>query len=233
MDGVLDRLQNLTAAQIADACLRLRLPLRTGPAGLGPLSPSMSVRGPVTPVRHHGSVDVFLEAIDSTDPGRVLVIDNAGRDDEGCIGDLIAIEAHAAGLAGLVVWGFHRDTAEILDVGIAVFSLGSTPAGPRRLDPRDENTHRSARCGEVTVDASDWVVGDRDGVVFVAGAHIADVVAVAEEIRDIERTQAQLVRSGRSLRDQLAFEDYRTRAASDPEYTFRRHLLESGGAIET
>ena len=45
------------------------------------------------PARHYGSVDVFLEALSSAGPGDVLVIDNGGRTDEACIGDLVALEA--------------------------------------------------------------------------------------------------------------------------------------------
>jgi regulator of RNase E activity RraA len=41
----------------------------------------------------------------------VLVVDNGGRLDEACAGDLVALEAQAAGLEGLVIWGLHRDTA--------------------------------------------------------------------------------------------------------------------------
>ena len=59
------------------------------------------------PARHAGSVDVFLEAFDRAAPGDVLVADNGGRLDEACIGDLIALEAQTAGLAGMVVWGLQ------------------------------------------------------------------------------------------------------------------------------
>ena len=38
--------------------------------------------------RHHGSVDIFLEALERRQAGDVLVIDNGGRTDEGCVGDL-------------------------------------------------------------------------------------------------------------------------------------------------
>ena len=55
------------------------------------------------PARHFGSVDVFLEAMQTAKPGEVLVIDNGGRLDEGCIGDLTALEAEHCGLSGIIV----------------------------------------------------------------------------------------------------------------------------------
>ena len=69
-------------------------------------------------------------------PGDVLVGDNGGILDEACVGDLVALEAHAAGREGMVIWGLHRDTADIRAIGLPVFSLGAIPTGPLRLDAR-------------------------------------------------------------------------------------------------
>src|SRR5687768_3797734 len=126
----------VATAQIADACLRLGVPIRSFGGELRPLLPGNCVIGPARPVRHSGSVDVFLEAHEEAQPGDVLVIDNAGRLDEGCIGDLIVMEALAAGLAGITIWGCHRDTAILRSLELPIFSLGACPAGPQRLDPQ-------------------------------------------------------------------------------------------------
>jgi regulator of RNase E activity RraA len=95
----------LSTPLIADAALRLKIPLRISPPGIRPITPDQRVAGPALPVRHFGSVDVFLEAMQGAQPGEVLVIDNGGRLDEGCIGDLTALEAAHCGLAGIIVWG--------------------------------------------------------------------------------------------------------------------------------
>src|SRR4051794_1466543 len=124
-----------STANIADACLRLGIAYSTISA-LRPASSRDEFHGRARPVRHVGSVDVFLEAIDAAEPGDVLVVNNDGRDDEGCIGDLIPLEAASAGLAAIVIWGRHRDTADLQSIPIALFSLGPCPSGPRRLDPQ-------------------------------------------------------------------------------------------------
>jgi len=50
------------------------------------------------------------------------VVDNGGRLDESCVGDLVVHEADTAGLAGIVIWGLHRDTTDIQTIGLPVWS---------------------------------------------------------------------------------------------------------------
>jgi regulator of RNase E activity RraA len=222
----------LSAALIADSCLRLNQAFRIAPPGIRSLIPGSNLAGQVVPVRHYGSVDVYLEAMSEGKPGDVLVIDNGGRSDEGCIGDLTAMEAIDAGLAGMVLWGFHRDTAELLRLGFPIFSYGVCPAGPIRVDEREPEAHRSARFGDFVVTGQDVVFADDDGVLFVSVENIGEIIATALNIRGTERKQADLLQSGENLREQLRFDDYLRKRALEPSYTFREHLKKIGGAIE-
>lgn len=222
----------LTTPLVADACLRAGMPLRVAPTGIRPIRVGMKLAGRVQPVRHYGSVDIFLEAIADSHDGDVLVIDNGGRADEGCIGDLTVLETQAAGVAGIILWGMHRDTAELNQIGFPVFSYGSYPAGPSRLDPREASALASAHFGSLEVSREDTVFADDDGVLFATGARIEEVLDTARSIFERERKQADAVRNGKTLRAQFRFEDYLERRAADPAYTFRMHLRSIGGAIE-
>ena len=73
---MLERFAGLTTPHVADACVRAGVPVRT--VSLTAVT-SGRVAGRVLPAQHVGSVDVFLEAFDSAEPGDVLVVDNAGR----------------------------------------------------------------------------------------------------------------------------------------------------------
>jgi 4-hydroxy-4-methyl-2-oxoglutarate aldolase len=227
-----EKFAELSTPLVFDAALRLKIPLRVAPSGIAPIIPGARAAGRVLPAKHFGSVDVFLEAMETAEPGDVLVIDNADRRDEGCIGDLTALEARAAGLAAIVVWGTHRDTPELRQIGFPIWSYGSCPAGPQRLDSRTSDALQSARFGEFKVRKSDVVFADDDGCVFIDANSTEKILETARTIWQRERTQADTIRSGTTLRAQLRFADYLAKRASDPNYTFRQHLRKLGGAIE-
>ena len=111
-DELVERLKELSTPHLADACLRTGVAVRCAPAALRPIGPEMRCVGRVRPARHCGSVDVFLEALEMAEPSDVLVVDNGGRTDESCVGDLVTLEVFNAGLAGIAIWGLHRDTPE-------------------------------------------------------------------------------------------------------------------------
>jgi len=223
---------DLSTPLIADAALRLEIPLRISPPGIRPVTPNQRLAGPALPVRHFGSVDVFLEAMQNAQSGDVLVIDNGGRLDEGCVGDLTALEAEHCGLAGIAVWGAHRDTPELRQIRLPIFSYGVWPYGPRRLDPRDASALRSARFGDFLVEPGDVVFADDDGCLFVEAESIDELLRVAQEIWQRERRQAEAIKGGHSLREQLDFAQYLEKRAADSSYTFREHLRKISGAIE-
>jgi len=221
----------LTTPHVADALLRLGIPIRQAPAAVSPLWENSHIVGRARPAHHAGSVDVFLEAIDNAQPGDVLVVDNAGRDDEACVGDLVAVETQLAGMVGIVIWGLHRDTRELRTIGLPVFSQGALPAGPQRLDAQPTDALTAARIGEHTVTGDDFILGDDDGVLFLPLDRASEIAQLATTIRDTELHQAARLRDGITLRDQLRFTEY-LQARDDGGMSFRQHLRSIGGAIE-
>jgi regulator of RNase E activity RraA len=209
-----------TTPVIADACALLQLPIRLGPAHIRPAGATRpAISGPARPAKHAGSTDVFLEAIAASQPGEVLVIDNVGRLDEGCIGDLVAGEAHIAGMAGIVLYGAHRDTAAIEAIGIPVWSLGTCPAGPQELRTRSAHALEAASLGgHVTVTRDDYVFADIDGVVVVTQSELQRIVSAARDIAIREQAQAARLLKGERLRDQLRLDAYLTRRQGEPSY---------------
>lgn len=224
---------DLAAAPLADAAVRLGLTVAFAPPAVRRFMPGPPIVGPAVPCRHSGSVDVFLEALEGAPAGGILVIDNGGRLDEGCIGDLTALEVAGAGLAGIVVWGLHRDAAELRTIELPIWSLGSVPFGPRGARDAPPDRLERALVGDVEVTAAMTVAADDDGVIFLPTERLAEVQELGARIAVREAAQAEEMRAGRSLREQLRFGDYLERRSQEPGYGFREHLTDVGGAIET
>lgn len=222
----------LPTAAVADAAVRLGIAVTAAPVALLPLLAGRQFHGPAAPVTHLGSVDVLLETIDDAPPGAVLVVDNGGRRDEACVGDLMLLEAREAGLAGAVIWGLHRHTAQLREIGLPLFSLGANPFGPRRVPPA-ATAMRSAMLDGVAVTPGDWIVADDDGVLVIGADRRDELFAEARRIQTVEGAQSERMRAGTSLRAQLDFARYRELQAADPTLSLRRYLAETGGAIET
>jgi 4-hydroxy-4-methyl-2-oxoglutarate aldolase len=231
-DELSEAFARLSTPLVCDACLRLGRKFRLAPIEMRPLVSGQKIAGRVLPARHYGSVDIFLEAMLNARQGDVLVIDNGGRTDEACIGDLTALEARASGLAGMVVWGCHRDSKDLMEIGFPVFSLGACLAGPQRLDAAEPEALTTARMTGFVVSKEDTVFADDDGVFFVSNRDVDKVLSAAEAISDSERRQAAAVKNGKKLIEQFEFERYLSKRSSDPTYTFRKHLRGIGGAIE-
>jgi 4-hydroxy-4-methyl-2-oxoglutarate aldolase len=227
-----DQLDRLTTPHLADGCLKTNIPIRCAPSALRPLAPTMRCSGRARPVRHVGSIDIFFEALHAAAPGEVLVIDNGGRLDEACIGDIVALEVKDAGIAGIVIWGLHRDSKELSDIGFPVFSLGALPTGPQRLHTRPDDVFGRATIGAHAITSSDFVVADANGVLFLPEDRLEEIIAAAVDCRETEARQLRAMKSGQCYRRQVRFSDYLARREQDASYGFRQHLKEIAAAGE-
>ena len=229
---LIEAFADLSTALVTDACMKLDVFMRVAPVGIKPLVPGWKIAGRVLPVRHSGSVDIFLEAMAGASTGDILIIDNAARRHEGCIGDLTVLEAQARKLGGIAIWGFHRDTPQLIRIGFPVFSYGSYPAGPKRAYPRGSDALTTARFGDFKLTSEDVVFGDDDGVVFALLQDLEDIISVARLIAEAEMRQVENLRAGKTLSEQFGLDEYLKKRSKNPAYTFRQHLLKIGAAIE-
>ncbi len=166
--------------------------------------------GRARPIQHGGSIDIFFEALEDMSPGEVLVVDNGGRLDEACIGDIVLLEARTAA-AGFVIWGLIRDTEELAEIGFPVFSIGSLPTGPQRSSHRCADVLQRASIGRCSVTARDFVVADANGVLFIAEERLEEIVTAAKSYRNNEARLLKGMDEGRDFRTQIRFTEYLSR----------------------
>ncbi len=227
-----DIFQGLSTPLIADAIVRLGIKPRIIASGIQPLISGTKIAGKVFPVKHFGSVDVFFKAMTEAQEGDILIIDNQGRKDEGCIGDLTVLEAQAFKLQGIIVWGCHRDTKELIEIGFPVFSYGKCPFGPLQINQREAGTYSTIQFDGVEVGEDDVVFADDDGIVLALYQDIKNILSKANEINETEINQANAIKNGQTLHEHLQFDEYLIKSREDRSYTFRKHLKNIGGAIE-
>ncbi|MFH9404460.1 RraA family protein [Streptomyces sp. NPDC017638] len=214
-------------AALWDAGIRLGQRLTLPPLPLRPAAPGMRLAGPLRRIRHTEGVASIFQGLDEAREGDVLFIDNGGRTDEACMGDLVAIEARLAGMAGLVVWGCHRDTDELALIRLPVFSLGPCPSSPTLRPDTGDTTGQP-----FPFEPGDVAVGDSDGLIVIPAKTYSEVVDVARTIVAAEQRQAEKALHGVSLREQLRWAEFTERRQRDPSYTFRTHMARLGGALE-
>jgi 4-hydroxy-4-methyl-2-oxoglutarate aldolase len=154
------------AARIVDAPIR---PLATGMAAAGP---ALTVR-----CRPGDNMAIHL-AIAAAQPGDVLVVDYGGSTGSGPFGEVMALACRMRGIAGLVIDGAVRDSAQIAALGFPVFARGLNIRGTTKLDRGEIGG--SVVLGGVAIAAGDIVVADADAVVVLSAGDLAGALAAAE-----------------------------------------------------
>lgn len=145
---------------------------------------------------------INVHAISTADPGSVLVIDNSGRTDVACMGDLQSLAAKLRGLSGAVIDGACRDVDQIRDVGFPMFTRGVVPMTARGRIQQDA-FNVMVQVGGVQVRPGDWIIGDGSGVVVIPQEHLEEVARASEAIVDREEKMAEMVRQGKSIHEAM------------------------------
>lgn len=162
--------------------------LYAGGASLRPMHKGGALAGPAFTVRTAPGDNLLVhKALDMARAGDVIVVDAGGQLTNAIIGELMATHARVRGIAGLVIWGAIRDSAEIGASSFPVYAAGVTHRGPYRNGPGEINV--PIVVGGMPVNPGDIIVGDADGLVAIPQEDAQRVLESAKAIRAKE-TQA-------------------------------------------
>lgn len=169
-------------------------------------SATKAMAGRAFTVRVH-TADILMvgKAVSECPPHQVLVIDGHGERNTALWGSIITVAARRKGLAGVVIDGAIRDSAEIRADPLPVFCRAVVPnAGGAEYAGE---IGIPVQCGGLVVNPGDWVVGDEDGVAVVPSERLEAALAAAEALRDVERALAAEVERGHDLGALLRYDE--------------------------
>lgn len=211
--NLVQRLRRLDACAVSDALDKLGLPgvvthlpqRSQGPGGASRIAGravTMKVgpgQPPPGPPKHLGCT-----AIEQSGSDDVIVVEQRSGVEAGCWGGLLTLGAKVRGVAGVVADGPLRDVDEAIAYEFPVFSRSLTSRTARgrvvELGTQVPVTIGAGSGpglgGEVVVHPGDYVLADRSAVIFIAAAHIGQVLDAAETIVAKEAAMAKALLAG-------------------------------------
>ncbi len=153
--------------------------LYAGGPQLRPMHNGAKLCGPAFTVRTAPGDNLLVhKAIDTAEPGDVIVVDGGGFNDH----------------AGMVIWGAIRDSAELKAGSFPVYASGVTHRGPYKNGPGEINV--PITIGGIPVNPGDIIVGDADGLVAVPQEYAQEILASAKAILAKEEGSMKQIRAG-------------------------------------
>lgn len=147
---------------------------------------------------HGGGFNAQKKAIDSVNPGEILVMEARGEKGTGTIGDILALRAQVRGAAAIITDGGVRDFSAVAAMDMPTYYSNPHPAVlGRRHIPWD--TDITIACGGTTVQPGDIIVADSDGILVIPPA-LAEELADDSIVQEREETFiAEMVEQGHSV----------------------------------
>jgi 4-hydroxy-4-methyl-2-oxoglutarate aldolase len=160
--GAVDALGALGTATVHEAIGRRGF---AGP-DLRPIQQGVRFAGPAVTVSCPVGDNLMIHAaVEVCDEGDVLVVTTTAPSSHGMFGELLATSLMARGVRALVIDAGVRDTAELRDMGFAVWSRHVSCQGTVKASPGSVNV--PVVLGQQVVEPGDVVCADDDGVVVV------------------------------------------------------------------
>lgn len=146
-----------------------------------------------------------LFAIEYAQPGDVLVIDVKGITSRAGIGSINAHVFKNKGGKAIIVNGAVRDHDELVELGIPIFCLGSTPAGPHK--GVKGNVNCPIALGSAMVNPGDIIIGDNDGIVCIPWADADHVLEASLARIALEQEWEKQIAAGKTFAQVLGIAD--------------------------
>ena len=200
MEDIVVRLNRLDSCAVSDAMDKLGL--KGVVTGIHQYSTQRKIAGRVLTAKlgiddgkHTAAKHLGTTAIESADPGDVIVVEQRCGIDAASWGGNLSLGAKVRGVAGVICEGPARDIDESRQHDFPVYARDHTCTTARgRLV--EVETGKNITVGSIEVNAGDFVIADASAVVFIREADIARVLDAAEKIVEKEKLMADAIRAG-------------------------------------
>jgi 4-hydroxy-4-methyl-2-oxoglutarate aldolase len=157
--------------------------------------PGSRAAGPARTARcAAGDNSMVHAAIAHAEPGDVLVLTISEQAPVALVGELLATQAQVRGVAAILVDGAVRDLDELTSIGLPIWARwvraqGATKGAIGELDV-------AVAIGGTTIEPGDVVVLDCDGAMALARSRVDEVLQLARERAEHERTMRDRYAAG-------------------------------------
>jgi 4-hydroxy-4-methyl-2-oxoglutarate aldolase len=204
--SLIETLRGIPVADLHDEMDPVQRRLRLMHHSMRPLFPSAPFVGPaVTAYNTPGDNLMMHTALYYAEKGDVIVVSNGGIPHGALWGGNASIQAVRRGVVALVADGPVRDTAQVKDLAVAVWSTSITVSKPGKEAPGMVNV--PINCAGVLVSPGDIVVGDEDGVIVIDPADAERLAAAARARIKRDDVMQTAIAKGSTLFEQIGCED--------------------------
>jgi 4-hydroxy-4-methyl-2-oxoglutarate aldolase len=157
--------------------------------------PGSRAAGPARPILCGQADNLMVHAaIAHANPGDVLVLTMPVPRPVALVGDLLATQAKARGVAGLLINGSVRDVEELVEIGLPIWARWIRVRGAGKDAPG--TIDEPVIVGGARIAAGDTVVLDADGAAVVGQERLAEVLEAARARDENERVKRARLQAG-------------------------------------
>jgi 4-hydroxy-4-methyl-2-oxoglutarate aldolase len=157
--------------------------------------PGSRAAGPARPILCGQADNLMVHAaMAHANPGDVLVLTMPVPRPVALVGDLLATQAKARGVAGLLIDGSVRDVEELVELGLPIWARWIRVRGAGKDVPG--TIDEPVIVGGARIAAGDTVVLDADGAAVIAQERVDEVLEAAQAREEKERVKRAKLQAG-------------------------------------
>ena len=157
--------------------------------------PGSRAAGPARPILCGQADNLMVHAaMAHANPGDILVLTMPVPRPVALVGDLLATQAKARGVAGLLIDGSVRDVEELVEIGLPIWARWIRVRGAGKDVPG--TIDEPVIVGGARIAAGDTVVLDADGAAVIAQERVEEVLEAAKRREEKERVKRAKLQAG-------------------------------------